>query len=144
MIHRNGCRIVQRVLEHCEKANDENGVRVRRVHTKEIVKTVMENVDELMGHPYGTHVVQSLSETGTDSEKLWIMHKVIDMGIPELSKKCIESNVVEKAYSGGNGLCKTTFVQELVRYRGQVLDISRHWYGSKTIICILEDLPALD
>jgi len=56
--HKYGCRIIQRVVEHC---------RASQVH--QIVENLVPEVAMLSRHPYGNYVVQNLLQHGTDSQR---------------------------------------------------------------------------
>merc|ERR1719282_479735 len=83
--HKYGCRVVQRLLEHCTSHQLEN-----------MLDSILRAVPRLAQDSYGNYVVQHMLEHGRKEDKRRIII-MIQENIVELSQHKCSSNVVEKA-----------------------------------------------
>merc|ERR1712187_314998 len=83
-VHRYGCRVIQRLLEHCSA-----------IQLKNMVEQILDMVPRLAQHRYGNYVVQHLLEHGRKDDKKRIIDAV-RINLVEFSKDRCSSNVVEK------------------------------------------------
>merc|ERR1719401_465151 len=82
--HQYGCRVVQRLLEHCALQQ-----------LRSMLDQILTVVDKLAPDPYGNYVVQSLLERGRVDDKRRIL-RVVEEHVAELSRHKCSSNVVEE------------------------------------------------
>lgn len=83
--HMYGCRVVQRLLEHCASHQLQN-----------MLDQILGSIDKLATDPYGNYVVQHMLEHGRVEDKRRTLC-VVEHNIVEFSKHKCSSNVVEKA-----------------------------------------------
>jgi len=83
--HMYGCRVVQRLLEHCSPHQLQN-----------MLDQILKVIDKLATDPYGNYVVQHMLEHGRVDDKRLIIG-VVERNIVDFSKHKCSSNVVEKA-----------------------------------------------
>merc|ERR550537_1130640 len=84
--HRFGCRILERLFEHCPAEQ-----------TRPLAEGVIENAYVLCRHPFGNYVVQHVLEYGTLSQKNAVVEALIHGGVMQLAMHRVASNVIERA-----------------------------------------------
>ncbi|XP_055962190.1 pumilio homolog 2-like [Mercurialis annua] len=91
--HPYGCRVIQRILEHCEDPNTQSKVMVE----------ILGAVSMLAQDQYGNYVVQHVLEHGKSHERSAIIKELAGK-IVQMSQQKFASNVVEKCltFSGPN------------------------------------------
>ena len=109
--HPYGCRVLQRILEHC---------------TPEIKTFTM---DQLLGchrvlldDQYGNYVIQHVLQYGRDIDRQSILNIVIESGLLIMCRQKFASNVVEKLLKYGTNDHRTEIVREMletVEHNGQ-------------------------
>jgi len=102
--HPYGCRVLQRILEHCEdwrktKVLDE----IKNCHRK------------LLDDQYGNYVIQHVLQFGRQVDRDSILHIVVDAGLLGLSRQKFASNVVEKLLKYGNSPQRRAIVREMLK-----------------------------
>ena len=88
--HPYGCRIVQRLLEHCSPAQ-----------TDGLLAQLLASTDHLLLDQYGNYVIQHVLDHGVASNKARIIAK-IEGRVLMLSQHKFASNVVEKCVSNAS------------------------------------------
>eukprot|EP00268_Persea_americana_P041744 TRINITY_DN416_c0_g1_i1.p1 TRINITY_DN416_c0_g1~~TRINITY_DN416_c0_g1_i1.p1 ORF type:complete len:1038 (-),score=235.60 TRINITY_DN416_c0_g1_i1:607-3720(-) len=101
--HPYGCRVIQRVLEHC------NDLTTQRIMMDEI----LQNVCMLAQDQYGNYVVQHVLEHGKPHERSAIIKKLAGR-IVQMSQQKFASNVVEKCLAFGDPLERQILVNEIL------------------------------
>ncbi|KAJ8636694.1 hypothetical protein MRB53_010961 [Persea americana] len=101
--HPYGCRVIQRVLEHC------NDLTTQRIMMDEI----LQNVCMLAQDQYGNYVVQHVLEHGKPHERSSIIKKLAGQ-IVQMSQQKFASNVVEKCLSFGGPAERQLLVNEML------------------------------
>jgi pumilio RNA-binding family len=86
--HMYGCRIIQRLLEHCAPHQLQDML-------EKIMRLIQQK--ELVSHPFGNYVVQHMLEHGRPEDKKRIL-EVVTNSIFEFSTQKCSSNVVEKCF----------------------------------------------
>jgi hypothetical protein len=104
--HPYGCRVLQRILEHCEERKkiailDE----IQKCHNK------------LLDDQYGNYVIQHVLQFGRQEDRDSILQIVEDNGLLGLSRQKFASNVVEKLLKYGNGDQRRAVVREMLKVR---------------------------
>lgn len=138
--HRFGCRVLQRLIEHCT---------VKEV-VAELVHSIVADSYALCRHPYGNFVVQHIIEHGSaDARGKIILNMVQGVqtlgfhihadaahGVPMLSKHRTASHVVQKALEFGDALHEKMIV-EMLLYAPlgdhDLVEVSRSRYGSYVV-----------
>ncbi|KAH7839721.1 hypothetical protein Vadar_007848 [Vaccinium darrowii] len=101
--HPYGCRVIQRVLEHCSDPK-----------TQQIVMDeVLQSVCMLAQDQYGNYVVQHVLEHGKPHERSCIINKLIGQ-IVKMSQQKFASNVVEKCLAFGTPEERNILVNEML------------------------------
>ncbi|KAL2548873.1 Pumilio-like protein 1 [Forsythia ovata] len=94
--HPYGCRVIQRVLEHCGDPNTQ----------QMIMDEIMNSVCTLAQDQYGNYVIQHVLQHGKPHERSAIIRKLAGQ-IVKMSQQKFASNVVEKCLTfGGPEECK--------------------------------------
>ncbi|XP_073392002.1 pumilio homolog 1, partial [Physcomitrium patens] len=88
--HPYGCRVIQRVLEHCTDEQKQKG----------IMEEILRSTCTLAQDQYGNYVVQHVLEHGRDHERSEIITKLAGQ-IVQMSQHKFASNVVEKCLHHG-------------------------------------------
>lgn len=101
--HPYGCRVIQRVLEHCHDA------KTQTIMMDEILHSVC----MLAQDQYGNYVVQHVLEHGKPLERSAIIKKLTGQ-IVQMSQQKFASNVVEKCLTFGTPLERQTLVNEML------------------------------
>merc|ERR1712224_726919 len=89
--HRFGCRVVERLLEHCESAES----------IAPIVEAVEAEIDLFAKHPYANYVVQHILEHWPVYRQQ-VVHALIQVQVPFLAIHKVASNIVEKVFVHGS------------------------------------------
>jgi len=132
--HRFGCRVLQRLIEHCT---------VQEVVT-ELVGAVVQESYLLCRHPYGNFVVQHILEHGTAPQRQLIIANMLTtanrlstaapVGIPMLSKHRTASHVVQKALDFADAQYQRIIVESLLcapaHGEYSIEEVCRSRYGS--------------
>ncbi|XP_073009776.1 pumilio homolog 2-like isoform X1 [Typha latifolia] len=101
--HPYGCRVVQRVLEHCDDA------KTQQIVMDEILKSVC----MLAQDQYGNYVVQHVLEHGKPHERSSIIKKLAGQ-IVQMSQQKFASNVVEKCLAFGGPTERQILINEML------------------------------
>ncbi|XP_038712377.1 pumilio homolog 6, chloroplastic isoform X2 [Tripterygium wilfordii] len=102
-MHPYGCRVIQRVLEHC---TDE-------LQCQFIVDEILESALTLAQNQYGNYVTQHVLEKGKPCERSQIISK-LSGHIVQLSQHKFASNVVEKCLKYGGSAERDLIIEEIV------------------------------
>ncbi|KAG1337849.1 Pumilio [Cocos nucifera] len=101
--HPYGCRVIQRVLEHCDDPK-----------TQQIVmEEILQSVCMLAQDQYGNYVVQHVLEHGKPHERSAIIKKLAGQ-IVQMSQQKFASNVVEKCLTFGGPEERQILVDEML------------------------------
>ncbi|PIA54691.1 hypothetical protein AQUCO_00900926v1 [Aquilegia coerulea] len=101
--HPYGCRVIQRVLEHCDSS------KTQQIMMDEI----MQSVCKLAKDQYGNYVVQHVLEHGKPHERTAIITQLAGQ-IVEMSQQKFASNVVEKCLAFGDPTERQILVNEML------------------------------
>ncbi|XP_059456798.1 pumilio homolog 4 isoform X2 [Corylus avellana] len=101
--HPYGCRVIQRVLEHCDDANTQ----------QIIMDEIMHSVCILAQDQYGNYVIQHVLEHGKPHERAAIISKLAGQ-IVKMSQQKFASNVVEKCLTFGGPEERQLLVNEML------------------------------
>ncbi|XP_058099325.1 pumilio homolog 2-like isoform X2 [Magnolia sinica] len=101
--HPYGCRVIQRVLEHCDDP------KTQRIMMDEILQCVC----MLAQDQYGNYVIQHVLERGKSHERSSIIKKLAGQ-IVQMSQQKFASNVVEKCLTFGGPMERQILVNEML------------------------------
>ncbi|KAK6135872.1 hypothetical protein DH2020_030359 [Rehmannia glutinosa] len=101
--HPYGCRVVQRVLEHCHSPKTQSVV----------MNEILQSVCALAQDQYGNYVIQHVLEHGKPHERSAIISQLIGK-IVEMSQQKFASNVIEKCLSFGTPEERQALVHEML------------------------------
>ncbi|OWM66755.1 pumilio homolog 2-like isoform X2 [Punica granatum] len=101
--HPYGCRVIQRVLEHCKDQNTQS----------KVMDEILGSVSMLAQDQYGNYVVQHVLEHGKPHERSAII-KELTGNIVEMSQQKFASNVVEKCLAFGSAAERQLMVDEML------------------------------
>ncbi|KAM5579830.1 pumilio [Rosa sericea] len=101
--HPYGCRVIQRVLEHC---SDE-------LQGQCVVDEILESAYVLAQNQYGNYVTQHVLEKGKPYERSQIISKLIGK-VVQLSQHKYASNVIEKCLEHGDVAERELMIDEII------------------------------
>jgi pumilio RNA-binding family len=104
--HPYGCRVLQRMLEHCDG--------VRKV---EILDEILKHQRKLLEDQYGNYVIQHVLQFGRHIDRDSILNIVVESGLLGLSRQKFASNVIEKLLKYGNATQRRAIVREMLKVR---------------------------
>ncbi|KAJ0764383.1 putative armadillo-like helical, nucleic acid binding NABP, pumilio domain-containing protein [Helianthus annuus] len=101
--HPYGCRVIQRVLEHCHDPKTQSLV----------MDEILKSINMLAQDQYGNYVVQHVLEHGKPHERKCIIDQLTGQ-IVQMSQQKFASNVVEKCLTFGTPEQRQTLVTEML------------------------------
>ena len=102
--HPYGCRVLQRILEHCgEQRKSAILDEIKKCHKK------------LLDDQYGNYVIQHVLQFGREEDRDSILQIVVESGLLGMSRQKFASNVVEKLLKYGNGNQRCAVVREMLK-----------------------------
>lgn len=102
--HPYGCRVLQRILEHCHES--------QKIPTLDHIKRCHR---VLLDDQYGNYVIQHVLQFGRNSDRDSILEIVVESGILALSRQKFASNVVEKLLKYGTSSHRNAVVREMLK-----------------------------
>lgn len=102
--HPYGCRVLQRILEHCPEPKKSHALdEIKKCHRT------------LLDDQYGNYVIQHVLQFGRTSDRDSLLDIVISNGILILSRQKFASNVVEKLLKYGSPEQRSRIVAEMLK-----------------------------
>ncbi|KAM7527752.1 hypothetical protein LguiB_031162 [Lonicera macranthoides] len=101
--HPYGCRVIQRVLEHCMEPQTQS----------KMMEEILGSISMLAQDQYGNYVVQHVLEHGQPHERSFIIQELGGKIVP-MSQQKFASNVVEKCLAFGNPTERQLLVNEML------------------------------
>merc|ERR1719265_331705 len=129
--HRFGCRVVERLLEHCQPDV-----------TAPIVAAVVSDIDTLAKHPFANYVVQHILEY-VPAHRLQVVNALIQVGVPLLAVHKVASNIVERAFEHGDASIKGLLAEAVLSCPYAIVEMGCSRYGSFTVRRMLDHLDVL-
>jgi len=126
--HRFGCRVVERLLEHCEAGL-----------TAPIVAAVVVDIDQLSRHPFGNYVVQHILEY-VPAHRSQIVYALIHVGVPFLAQHRLASNVIERAFEHSSAEIQQALAESILYKPPAIVEMACSRYGSFTVRRMIEAL----
>ena len=104
--HPYGCRVLQRMLEHCVDFQKSASLdQIQLCHKA------------LMDDQYGNYVIQHVLQYGRESDRDSLLQIIVENDLLKLSRQKFASNVVEKLLKYGNSNQRNTIVREMLKVR---------------------------
>jgi mRNA-binding protein PUF3 len=100
--HIYGCRVIQRVLEHCSTP------------VKHVILAELHKVADLVDDQYGNYVTQHMIEFGFDDDKDKVIRNV-KANLMAWSKHKFASNVVEKCFACGSDDLRRELMWDIIK-----------------------------
>jgi len=126
--HQFGCRVVQRLLEHCDAGL-----------TAPIVAAVVADINTLSKDPFANYVVQHILEHAP-AHQSEVVNAIIQVGVPVMAKHSVASNIVECAFELSGPLDKQALAEAILSIPGAIVDMSCSRYGSFMVRQMLQTL----
>lgn len=117
--HKFGCRVAQRVVEHCK---DET--------RQPIVDVIEAEAAECVTHGYANYVMQSILQHGTADQKYQIVCALVYLGIPNMTQNQVPATVVETAFEHGDERCRYAIGQAILEWSGAIVNMGCDRWGS--------------
>lgn len=127
--HRYGCRIIQRLLEHCSCAQVER-----------IMEILLAGLKDLCLHAYGNYVVQHMIEHCRDMRQRRRLFQIITEGAPEMALDQHACAIVSKALSHGTPDEKLGLARVLAHQTNLLSDMALTRHGHVAAKTVLETL----
>mmetsp|Transcript_79575 Transcript_79575/g.233974 ORF Transcript_79575/g.233974 Transcript_79575/m.233974 type:complete len:397 (+) Transcript_79575:62-1252(+) len=124
--HAFGCRILQRLFEHC-----------RPTQLSCVADHLLMDVLALSKHVFGNFVLQHLLEYGSDSQQQRLMAE-LEKNAPELGRDIHSGAVLTKALSSGTQKDQVALAHAIVRDQGALAAMARTRHGSAAAKRLLE------
>ncbi|GKV32914.1 hypothetical protein SLEP1_g41480 [Rubroshorea leprosula] len=102
-MHPYGCRVIQRILEHCKEPKTQD----------KVMDEILGSVSMLAQDQYGNYVVQHVLEHGKPHERSIIIEELAGK-IVQMSQQKFASNVVEKCLTFGGPTERQLLVNEML------------------------------
>jgi pumilio RNA-binding family len=101
--HPYGCRVLQRMLEHCVESQKTATLdEIQRCHRF------------LLDDQYGNYVIQHVLQYGRESDRDSLLKIIVENDLLKLSRQKFASNVVEKLLKYGNSNQRNAIVREML------------------------------
>ncbi len=126
--HPYGCRVLQRILEHC--------VESQKLRTLDEIMKVHRT---LLDDQYGNYVIQHVLQYGRVSDRDSILEIVTENGLLNLSRQKYASNVVEKLLKFGTTKQRNVIVREMLMKVDKDEDVEE---GTAVVLLMVRDAYA--
>jgi len=128
--HPYGCRVIQRMLEHCDDSLK-----------RPVLEELMQFVELLAKDQYGNYVLQHVLQHSPDDQKIKIV-RIVANNVLEFSKHKFASNVVERCFISTDTRMKDILLTGVVgtMESSPLVAMVRDQYGNYVIQKMLETL----
>lgn len=130
--HKYGCRIMQRMFEHC-----------RSEQLREIAASLLKEMQSLARHPYANYVAQMLVEHGTAAQRSQACQQLEQNAFLMGSDNCA-SAVVAKALAWSPEEDRCNLARALTAEPGLLASMARMRYGHVAVQLVLQILQGQD
>lgn len=127
--HPYGCRVLQRMLEHC--------VEFQKMATLDRIQGCHR---ELLDDMYANYVIQHILQYGRDSDRDSLLKIIVENDLLKLSRQKFASNVIEKLLKYGNAYQRNTIVREMLKVANE--GTSQEGVGSTVLLLMVRDAYA--
>mmetsp|Transcript_39189 Transcript_39189/g.124566 ORF Transcript_39189/g.124566 Transcript_39189/m.124566 type:complete len:406 (-) Transcript_39189:616-1833(-) len=130
--HRYGCRIIERLVEHCPPSQ-----------VSELVEALVSDAVALSRHPYGNYVMQHLLEHGPAAERRRLL-KFLEEHASTAGSDCYARAVISKALTHGGREDQVALARALLRQPGLLATMARTRHGHVAAKFVLLHLDGPD
>ncbi|KAL7536574.1 hypothetical protein ACHAWF_005502 [Thalassiosira exigua] len=127
--HPYGCRVLQRMLEHC--------VESQKMATLDKIQLCHK---ALLDDQYGNYVIQHVLQYGRESDRDSLLKIIVQNDLLKLSRQKFASNVVEKLLKYGNSYQRNAIVREMLKVVSE--GSSQEGIGSTVLLLMVRDAYA--
>lgn len=129
--HPYGCRVIQRILEHCDQ--DQTGQILDEIHPQ---------TEQLTQDQYGNYVVQHILEHGRPDDKLKITNEMRGR-VVQLAQHKFASNVIEKCVTSSSRATRALMIDEVCSSSDALFTMMKDQYANYVVQKMLDiaDLP---
>ena len=128
--HPYGCRVLQRMLEHC--------VEFQKSATLDQIQLCHK---ALLDDQYGNYVIQHVLQYGRDVDRDSLLNIIVENDLLKLSRQKFASNVVEKLLKYGNSNQRNTIVREMLKVVSEG-GTGQEGVGSSVVLLMVRDAYA--
>jgi len=128
--HPYGCRVLQRMLEHC--------VECQKTATLDKIQLCHK---ALLDDQYGNYVIQHVLQYGRESDRDSLLKIIVENDLLKLSRQKFASNVVEKLLKYGNSNQRNAIVREMLKIVSEG-GTSQEGVGSSVLLLMVRDAYA--
>ena len=129
--HPYGCRVLQRILEHCDEDTKHK-----------ILDEVKPSHKRLLDDQYGNYVIQHVLQFGRTSDRDSILQIVVESGLLGLSRQKFASNVVEKLLKYGNSNHRRAIAAEMLHKSNDTSIANKSPDGTSVVLLMVRDAYA--
>lgn len=127
--HKFGCRVSERLLEHCSVEM-----------TAPLTTVITADAHTLARHPYANYVVQHVIEYGSQAQRNIIISSLVQGGVAGLAQHRVASNVVEHAIEHCCQEGRETLARAILSDAVAMVSMGCSRYGSYSVRRLLEVL----
>ena len=125
--HQYGCRVIQRVLEHCRKPATQSAV----------MNEIVQHAFSLTEDKYGNYVVQHVLQHGKPEERSSIIQKLTGQ-VVILSQQKYASNVIEKCLTYGTPEERDVLIREIFSCGQTFQTLMKDQFGNYVVQKVLQ------
>jgi pumilio RNA-binding family len=129
--HPYGCRVIQRILEHCDQDQ-----------TAQILDEIHPQTEQLTQDQYGNYVVQHILEHGRPDDKLKITNEMRGR-VVQLAQHKFASNVIEKCVTSSSRSIRALMIDEVCSSSDALFTMMKDQYANYVVQKMLDiaDMP---
>lgn len=128
--HPYGCRVLQRILEHCIEEQKSNAL-----------DKISECLRVLFDDQYGNYVIQHVLQFGRVEDRDMVLEMVVNNGLLKLARQKFASNVIEKLLKYGNEKQCKSIVREMLKFVNEKTDtfVEDGEEGTSVVLLMVRD-----
>jgi len=130
--HRFGCRVIERLLEHCSQEM-----------TDLLMLAVIADAHTLCCHPFGNYVIQHVLEYGSKEHRSQVVSALLADDILALAQHRMASNVIQKALEHCGPKEQQAIGHAILSVPGSVLTLRCSRYGRHSVRQLIAVLPPM-
>lgn len=129
--HPYGCRVLQRMLEHCVDHQKNSTLdQIQLVHKA------------LLDDQYGNYVIQHVLQYGREADRDSLLNIIVENNLLKLSRQKFASNVVEKLLKYGNSSQRNAIVREMLKVVNEGGTTGQDGSGCTVLLLMVRDAYA--
>jgi len=128
--HRFGCRVIERLLEHCSQEM-----------TEMLMLAVVADAHTLCCHPFGNYVIQHVLEYGSPAHRSQVVAALIEADVVALAQHRMACNVIEKALENCGSKEQQALAQAILSVPPSLVSLRCSRYGRHVVRQLISVLP---